>query len=94
MPAKIAIGYQRFLCTIPHSHDCLTAVHLTARADLGIDVHKSHGYSEEHTAAALQEEDVPHAQAALQGQAVHKNAEEPVGADAGHIHAMPLQVSA
>ena len=61
-------------------------------SDLGVDVHQGQSHPEEDTAAALQEEDVPHAQAALQRQAVDKDAEEPVGADAGHIHPVPLQV--
>lgn len=66
----------------------------TSGTDLGVNVHQSKSNSEEHTAAALQEEDVPHSQAALQGQAVHKDAEEPVGADTGHVHSMPIQVTA
>ena len=66
----------------------------TVEACLRIDIHKGQGHPKEDTAAALQEEDVPHPQAALQWQAVHKDAEEPVGADTGHIHAVPLQVSA
>lgn len=61
--------------------------------DLEVNVDKGECNPEEHAAAALKEEDVPHTQAALQGQAVDKDAEEPVGADTGNIHAMPLQMS-
>lgn len=66
----------------------------TLEVCLRVDVHKSQGHPEQYTAAALQKENVPHSQAALQGQAVDKDAEEPVGADTGHIYTVPLQVSA
>ncbi|KAA6420255.1 MAG: hypothetical protein FRX49_09739 [Trebouxia sp. A1-2] len=50
--------------------------------------------SDEDAYQAGQEEDVPNTQAALQRQAVDKDTEEPVGADTGHVHPMPLQVAA
>lgn len=71
-----------------------TFKHKEVKGYLGIDVHQRKGNPEENTAAAFQEEDVPHPKAAFQRQAVDKDAEEPVGADTGHIHTMALQVTA
>lgn len=67
---------------------------LSSAADLGVNVNQSKSNPKEYTTAALQEEDVPHPQAALQGQAVHKNAKEPVGADTGDIHPVAFQMTA
>lgn len=61
---------------------------------LGVYVNQGKGYSEQYTAAALQEEDVPHPEAAFQGEAVHEYAQEPVCADTGNIHPMPFQMCA
>ena len=61
-------------------------------ACLCIDVDKGQGHPEEHAGAALEEEEVPHAQAGLQGQRVDKDAQEPLGADAGHVDPQAVQV--
>ena len=60
---------------------------------LGVDVHEGHGNPEQHGGAALEEEDVPHAQAGLQRQRVHEEAEEPLRGHARHARAQGLQVA-
>ena len=61
-------------------------------ACLCVDVDEGQGHPEEHAGAALEEEEVPHAEAGLQGQRVDKDAQEPLGADAGHVDPQAVQV--
>ena len=60
---------------------------------LGIDVHEGHGNPEQHGGAALEEEDVPHAQAGLQRQRVHKQAQEPLCGHARHARSQGVKMA-
>jgi len=63
-------------------------------AHLRVDVDEGEAAAEQHRGAKLEEEDVPDAEAALQGQAVDEHAQEPLQGHAAHVDAVPREVLA